>query len=54
MTKIKVVDSDVFNNFYIHHVYRWNHLLVEKLGLKLSFSEIQNLNSSKLVTKIDD
>ena len=29
MTKIKVVDSDVFNNFYIHHIYSWNHLLVE-------------------------
>ena len=27
MTKIKVVDSDVFNNFYIHH--NWNHLVVK-------------------------
>ena len=30
MTKIKVVNSDVFNNFYIHHLYSWNHLVVEK------------------------
>ena len=29
MTKIKVVDSDVFNNFYIHHLYSWNHLVDE-------------------------
>ena len=29
MIKIKVVDSDVFNNFYIDHLYSWNHLVVE-------------------------
>ena len=26
MTKIKIINSDVFNNFYIHHLYSWSAL----------------------------
>ena len=29
MTKIKVGDLDELYNFYIHHFYNWNHLVVE-------------------------
>jgi len=29
MTKIKVEDLDELYNFYIHHLYSWNHLVVE-------------------------
>ena len=31
MIKIKVVDSDVFNNFYVHDFLIWNHLRVQNL-----------------------
>ena len=31
MTKIKVVDSDVFNNFYVHDFLIWNHLRFQNL-----------------------
>ena len=29
MTKIKVEDFDELYNFYIYHIYNWNHLVVE-------------------------
>ena len=31
VTKIKVVDSDEFNNFYVHDFYSWNHLKFQNL-----------------------
>ena len=31
VTKIKVVDSDEFNNFYVHDFYSWNHLRFQNL-----------------------
>ena len=46
VTKIKVVDSDEFNNFYIHDFYCWNHLRFQNLVwscrlLKFKISTIQ-------------
>ena len=56
MTKIKVVDSDVFNNFYIHHLYSWNHLLVENQVWSCHFLKfkiwIVQILSNKKMTKI--
>ena len=56
MTKIKVADSDVFNNFYIHHLYTWNHLVVENQVwsyhfLKFKIWTVQILLNKKM-TKI--
>ena len=31
VTKVKVVDSDKFNNFYVHNFYCWNHLRFQNL-----------------------
>ena len=31
VTKIKVVDSEEFNNFYVHDFYCWNHLRFQNL-----------------------
>ena len=31
MIKIKVVDSDEFNNFYVHDFSSWNHLRFQNL-----------------------
>ena len=31
VSKIKVVDSDEFNNFYVHDFYSWNHLRFQNL-----------------------
>ena len=31
VTKIKVVDSDEFNNFYVHDFCSWNHLRFQNL-----------------------
>ena len=49
MTKIKVVDSDVFNNFYVRDFIIQNHIKVSNSCLKLSFIEIQILNCSNFV-----
>jgi hypothetical protein len=34
MTKIKVIDFDVFYNFYIHDFFSWNHLVFQILNFK--------------------
>ena len=31
VTKIKIVDSDEFTNFYVHDFYCWNHLRFQNL-----------------------
>ena len=54
MTKIKVIDLDELYNFGIHHLYRWNHLMVENQVWRCHFLKLKNLNRPKLVTKIDD
>ena len=46
MTKIKVVDSDVFNNFYVYD-FLFEIVMFLKSCLKLPFIEIQNLNFFK-------
>ena len=37
MAKIKVEDLDELYNFYIHHLYSWNHLVVENHVLSVIF-----------------
>ena len=54
MTKIKVFDSDVFNNFYSHHLYSWNHLVVKNhvwscYFLKFKIWTIQILSNKKII-----
>ena len=56
VTKIKVVDSDEFNNFYIHDFCSWNHLKFQNLVwscllLKFKIWTVQILSNEKM-TKI--
>ena len=56
VTKIKVVDSDEFNNFYAHDFYSWNHLRFQNLVrschlLKFKIWTVQILSNEKM-TKI--
>ena len=54
MMKIKVVDSDEFNNLYVHDISSLKWFKVSKSCLKLPFIKIQNLNCSNLVKWKDD
>ena len=56
MIKIKVVDSDEFNNFYVHDFCSWNHLRFQNLVwsyhlLKFKIWTVQILSNEKM-TKI--
>ena len=44
MIKIKVLDLDELYNFYIHHLYSWNHCLHQNLG-----EEHENSKASKIM-----
>ena len=57
MTKIKVVDLDELNNFYIHDFFSWDHLVFQNLVLSYNFLKfkiwiVQNLSHEKM-TKIE-
>ena len=54
VTKIKVVDSDEFNNFYVHDFCSWNHLRFQNLVwswhlLKFKIWIIQILSNEKMI-----
>ena len=53
MTKIKVVDSDEFNNFYVHNISSWNDLMFQNLVwschfLKFKIWTVQILSNKKM------
>ena len=56
MTKIKVVDSDVFNNFFVHDFLIWNHLRFQNLILSWHLLKFKILTvqiwSNEKMTKI--
>ena len=54
VTKIKVVDSEEFNNFYVHDFYCWNHLRFQNLVWsfylsKFKISTIQIWSNKKMI-----
>ena len=54
VTKIKVADSDEFNNFYVHDFYSWNHLRFQNLVwschlLKFKIWTVQILLNEKMI-----
>ena len=54
VTKIKVVDSEELNNFYVHDFYCWNHLRFQNLVwssqlLKLKISTVQIWSNENMI-----
>ena len=54
MIKIKVVDSDMFNNFYVHDFLIWNYLRFQNLVwschlLNFKFWTVQILSNEKMI-----
>ena len=56
MTKIKFVDLDEFYNFYVHHLFSWNVLLLQNIVWSCYFLKfkiwIDRTKSHEKMTKI--
>ena len=54
VTKIKVVDSEEFNNFFVHDFYCWNHLRFQNLVwschlVKFKISTVQIWSNENMI-----